>query len=54
MSRAPISRSSIISRLNAILQYKLFHKLRIDKVNYDVIKEFLLWKNEQAQKNLRY
>jgi len=53
MSRAPISRSSIISRLNAILQYKLFHKLRIDKVNYDVIKEFLLWKNEQAQKKSR-
>jgi integrase len=50
MSRAPISRSSIISRLNAILQYKIFHKLRIDKVNYDIIKDFLLWKNEQAQK----
>jgi integrase len=50
MSRAPSSRFSIISRLKTILHYELFHKIRIDKVNYDVIRDFLLWKNEQAQK----
>ena len=50
MSRAPISRSSIISRFKTILQYEPFHKIRIDKVNYEVIRDFLLWKNEQAQK----
>jgi integrase len=50
MSRAPSSRFSIISRFKTILQYEPFHKIRIDKVNYDVIRDFLLWKNEQAQK----
>ena len=50
MSRAPISRTSIISRFKTILQYEPFHKIRIDKVNYDIIRDFLLWKNEQAQK----
>jgi len=50
MSRAPSSRFSIISRFKTILQYEPFHKIRIDKVNYDVIRDFLLWKNEQAQR----
>jgi integrase len=50
MSRAPISRTSITSRFKTILQYEPFHKIRIDKVNYDIIRDFLLWKNEQAQK----
>jgi integrase len=50
MSRAPSSRFSIISRFKTILKYEPFHKIRIDKVNYDIIREFLLWKNEQAQK----
>jgi hypothetical protein len=49
MSRAPNSRTSIITRFNTILKYKPFHKLRIDKINFDILKDFLLWRNEQAK-----
>ena len=49
MSRAPISRTSIITRFNTILKYKPFHKVRIDKINFDLLKDFLLWRNQQAQ-----
>ena len=50
LSRSPITRSSINSRINSILKYKPFHKLRIDKLNYDIIKDFLIWKNDEANK----
>jgi integrase len=49
MSRAPNSRTSITTRFNTILKYKPFHKLRIDKINFDILKDFLLWRNEQAK-----
>ena len=49
MSRAANSRTSIVTRFNTILKYKAFHKVIIDKINFDILKDFLLWRNQQAQ-----
>jgi integrase len=53
MSRAPNSRTSIVTRFNTILKYKPFHKVRIDKINFDILKDFLLWRSQQAQLKLK-